>query len=168
MKGFTLLAGAAALAMLAGCAAVPGNQRATLQVTMTGIQEVPGPGDADGSGTAEIRVVPGDGQICWDLYARGIDAATAAHIHRGAAGLAGPPVLTLITPDAAGRSRGCAIVDAALARELSMRAFDFYVNVHNDAHPAGAIRGQLRGGPTRRQREPGVGVSPTRATPSAP
>lgn len=168
MKGTTLLAGAAALAMLAGCMAGPGNQRATLRVTMTGIQQVQGPGDADGSGTAEIRVVPANGQVCWDLYARGIDAATAAHIHRGAAGVAGPPVVALTTPDAAGRSRGCATVDAALARELSMRGFDFYVNVHTAAHPAGAIRGQLRGGPTRRQREPGVGVSRNRAAPSAP
>lgn len=151
MRSSILRAGAALLA-LSGCATGPGNQRATLAVTMNGIQEVPGPGDPDGSGTVEVRVVPGSGQICWDLYARGIGPATAAHIHRGAAGIAGPPVLTLTTPDAAGRSQGCAAVDPALAREIAQRAHDFYVNVHSAPHPAGAIRGQLRGGPVRPER----------------
>jgi hypothetical protein len=147
----------AALLLLSGCATGPGNQRATLAVTMNGIQEVPGPGDPDGSGTVEVRVVPATGEVCWNLYARGIDPATAAHIHRGAAGVAGPPVLALTTPDAAGRSQGCAVVDQGLARALSLAAHDFYVNVHTGPHPAGAIRGQLRGGPNnpRRIREPG-------------
>ncbi len=153
----SILGVGAALLLLSGCAAGPSDQRATLAVTMTGIQEVPGPGDADGSGTVEIRVVPASGEVCWNLYARGIDAATAAHIHRGAAGTAGPPVLSLTTPDAAGRSQGCIAVDQLLGRELSYRAHEFYVNVHTGAYPAGAIRGQLRGGPVnpRRIREPG-------------
>jgi len=148
-----IAAGGAALLALGGCAGGPENMRASLMVTMTGIQEVPGPGDPDGSGTVELRVIPATSQVCWNLYARGVDPATAAHIHRGAAGVAGPPVLTLTTPDAAGRSEGCATVDQMLARELAMRAFDFYVNVHSAPHPAGAIRGQLRGGPSRSQRQ---------------
>ena len=138
---------AAALALLAGCMAQPGNQRVTLLVSMTGLQEVPGPGDPDGNGTVEIRVNPGGGQVCWNLYARAIAPATAAHIHRGPAGVAGPPVVTLTTPDANGRSQGCASVDPALARQMVLAAQEFYVNVHTAAHPAGAIRGQLRGGP---------------------
>lgn len=138
--------GAAAMAvLLAGCAGGPQMQRALLGVTMTGIQEVPGPGDPDGNGTVEVRVDPRSGEICWNLYARAIDPATAAHIHRGAAGVTGPPVLTLTTPDANGRSQGCQIVALGLAREIGMRGYDFYVNVHTAAHPAGAIRGQLRG-----------------------
>lgn len=141
------MAGGAALALLAGCATGPGNQPATLLVTMTGIQEVPGPGDSRGSGTVEVRVVPATGQVCWNLYARGIDPATAANIHRGAAGLAGPAVVGLATPDAAGRSQGCATVDPGLARALAMAASEFYVNVLTAPHPTGAIRGQLRGGP---------------------
>jgi hypothetical protein len=135
------------VALLAGCTSAREQQaqRARLAVTMTGIQEVPGPGDADGTGTAEIRV-NASGELCWDLYVRQIDPATAAHIHRGAAGAAGPPVVTLTTPDAAGHSQGCAAVDQAVAREMIMQGYGFYVNVHTAAHPAGAIRGQLRGG----------------------
>ena len=141
-----------ALALLAACTMQAGNQRATLYVSMTGIQAVPGPGDPDGNGTVEIRVIPASGQVCWNLYARAIDRATAAHIHRGAAGASGPPVLALTTPDANGRSQGCAGVDQQLARQMVLAAQDFYVNVHTESHPQGAIRGQLRGGPEAPQR----------------
>jgi len=138
--------GVAATAVLLGaCAGGPQMQRAMLGVSMTGIQEVPGPGDPDGNGTVEVRVDPRSGEICWNLYARQIEPATAAHIHRGTAGASGPPVLTLTTPDANGRSQGCQIVEIGLAREIGMRGYDFYVNVHTPTHPAGAIRGQLRG-----------------------
>ena len=144
--------------LAAGCATQPMNQRATLLVSMTGIQEVPGPGDPDGNGTVEVRADPRSGEICWNLYARAIEEATAAHIHRGGAGSAGPVVLALTTPDSAGRSEGCATVTPALAREIAYQAHEFYVNVHDSAYPEGAIRGQLRGGP--RPRERGMRVSP--------
>ena len=88
------------------------------------------------------------------ITARGIEPATAAHIHRGAAGVAGPPVMTLTTPDTNGRSEGCQIVELGLAREIGMRGYDFYVNVHTRTHPAGAIRGQLRGEGIIRERQP--------------
>lgn len=149
MKAWVMAAAAAVL--MAGCAG-PAMQRATLGVTMTGLQEVPGPGDPDGSGTVEVRVDPRSGEICWNLYARQIEPATTAHIHRGAAGASGPPVVTLTTPDAAGRSQGCQIVDLGLARQIGANGHDFYVNVHTAAHPAGAIRGQLRGEGIMRQR----------------
>ncbi|MGE0178669.1 MAG: CHRD domain-containing protein [Sphingomonas sp.] len=146
-----LVALTSAAVLVAGCTG-PGMQRSRLGVSMTGIQEVPGPGDPDGNGTVEVRVDPRSGEVCWNLYARQIDPATAAHIHRGAAGSAGPPVLTLTTPDAAGRSQGCQIVAQTLAREIGMRGYEFYVNVHTASHPAGAIRGQLRAeGPIRQQ-----------------
>jgi len=145
-----ILAGAM---LLASCATGPQNQRATLYVSMNGLQEVPGPGDADGNGTVEIDVTPGEGRVCWNLYARQIDTATAAHIHRGAEGAAGPVVLMLTTPDAAGHSQGCATVDPVLAREMAYQAHLFYANVHNAAYPNGAIRGQLRGGPLSQRQD---------------
>lgn len=149
----SLILGAALIA-LAACAGGPENQRAILNVTMTGTQEVPGPGDPDATGTAQVRVTPSLSQVCWDLYARGIDAATAAHIHRGEAGIAGPVVLMLATPGDDGHSQGCASVDPALAREIAQAGHGFYVNVHTSAFPNGALRGQLRGGPRRFERQP--------------
>lgn len=147
-----VIGAAAAAALLSACAGGPGMQRAVLGVSLTGIQEVPGPGDPDGNGTVEVRVDPRSGEICWNLYARQIEPATAAHIHRGTAGVAGPPVVTLTTPDANGRSQGCQVVELGLAREIGSRGYDFYVNVHTPSHPAGAIRGQLRGEGTIRER----------------
>jgi len=152
-----LLAGATLL--IAGCATGPQNPASFLQVSMTGIQEVPGPGAPRGNGTAEVRVNPGSGEVCWNVYARDIGSATAAHIHRGEAGIAGPVVVPLTTPDAAGHSQGCATVDSNLAREIAYQGHAFYLNVHDADHPQGAIRGQLRGGP--RPREHGFRVSPT-------
>ena len=146
---------AAALLLLAGCATGPGMTRSVLSATLTGLQAVPGPGDPDGTGTAQIRVDAAAPRVCWELYARSIEPATAAHIHRGAAGSAGPPVVPLTIPGADGRSSGCADVDESLAREMVLRPYDFYVNVHNRPHPAGAIRGQLRGRLTPNQRQGG-------------
>ena len=146
--------------ILAACAALLSTvwpstasaERAELRVTLTGIQVVPGPGDADGTGSVEIRVDSGEDQLCWDLYARQIEPATAVHIYRGAAGIAGTPVITLTTPGADGHSRGCLPIDEPMFLELATRGHQYYVNVLTEAHPGGAIRGQLRGGSTRRRR----------------
>jgi len=143
----------ASLLLVAGCV-TGGPPRSDLNVTMTGVQVVPGPGDPDGTGTVVVRVEPANDRVCWTLYARDIDPATAAHIHRGAAGQAGPPVVPLTTPDASGRSEGCAPVTPELARELTMQPHEFHVNVHTAAFQAGAIRGQLRGSLNPRRRVP--------------
>ena len=149
MRAIIVAAGTAAV--LAGCATGAGMApRANLAATLNGLQEVPGPGDPDGIGTAEVRVDSRQARLCWDLFVRQTDAATAAHIHAGAAGSAGPPVVTLTTPGADGHSEGCMAVDETLARQIAMRAHEFYVNVHTAAFPNGAVRGQLRGGPTNR------------------
>lgn len=141
------MAGGAALA-LSACMAAGEVQRLELSSTLTGTQAVPGPGDMDGTGTARVRVNAAGGQICWELNARGIDPATAAHIHRGEAGSVGPPVVSL-TPPVGERSEGCTAVDAALAAEMIARPHAFYVNVHNATFPQSAIRGQLRSQVTR-------------------
>jgi hypothetical protein len=141
------------LLLAAGCV-TGGPPRSDLDVTLTGVQVVPGPGDPDGTGTVTVRVEPANSRVCWTLFARDVDAATGAHIHRGAPGQAGPPVVPLTTPDAAGRSEGCAPVTPELARELTMQPHEFHVNVHTAAFPGGAIRGQLRGGLNPRRRVP--------------
>ena len=60
----------------------------------------------------------------------------------GARGVAGPPVLTLDTP-VDGRSSKCYGVDKALAAAIIANPAGYYVNVHTNAYPKGAIRGQL-------------------------
>lgn len=117
---------------------------------LSGANEVPsGSGDADGSGGATVSIDifdEFDAEVCWDLAYAGIDAPSAAHIHRGAAGENGPVEVDLGAPGATSHS-GCDAIDASLAGEIVADPAGFYVNVHNAAFPAGAVRGQLADGP---------------------
>jgi hypothetical protein len=115
-----------------------------LTATMTGANEVPGPGDADGMGTASFRLRKGQAQICAELKVSNILLpAIAAHIHQAPAGVAGPVVVPLPTPDAAGMSAGCVTVQRSLVEAILANPAGFYANVHTTDFPAGAIRGQL-------------------------
>lgn len=137
----TALAVAAGLT-LAGCETVADAVKQGMTASLTGAQEVPGPGDTDGSGTAEITIVDGTDNVCYDLNVRNIAPATAAHIHRGMKGEAGPPVVTLEAPTDGG-AEGCVSTPGALADEIEANPVAFYVNVHNAEFPNGAVRGQL-------------------------
>jgi CHRD domain len=115
--------------------------------TLTGAAEVPGPGDADASGTAFIALNQGQGEVCFDLSWAGIDGTvTAAHIHVGAATVAGPVVVGLFAGSLAGTdsASGCISgVSQALIKAIRQDPGNYYVNVHSGVFPAGAIRGQL-------------------------
>src|SRR5918994_3108769 len=80
---------------------------ATLEANMTGEKEVPGPGDPNGRGEAVIRVF--EARVCYTLDVRRIAPATAAHIHQGRRGEAGPVVVTLKSPTD-GSSSGCVAI----------------------------------------------------------
>jgi hypothetical protein len=115
-----------------------------LTTTLTGAEEVPGPGDPDGTGFAAVTVNPGQGVLCYELSVSGIalDDRTAAHIHEAPFGEAGEVVVTLEAPTD-GSSGGCVDVGRALAKDILKNPADYYVNVHNAEYPAGALRGQL-------------------------
>lgn len=113
-----------------------------LYANLSGAEEVPGPGDQDGSGLARLRLNQGRGTICFELQVSGITTSTAAHIHSGASGVAGPVVVTLTAP-ISGVSQGCVSVAKDLAKTIRKNPAGYYVNVHNAQFPAGAVRGQL-------------------------
>jgi hypothetical protein len=69
--------------------------------------------------------------------------ATAAHIHQAPAGVAGPVVVPLPTPDASGMAKGCITVQRSLVEAILANPAGYYANVHTTDFPAGAIRGQL-------------------------
>jgi hypothetical protein len=131
-----------AVLVLAGVAAAAGGR--SFSTTLTGAEEVPGPGDPDASGQARITLNQGRGEVCWDLTWTGIDGTVvAAHIHVGDAGVAGPVVvpLSLSGPDSAS---GCSTdVSVELIKAIRQQPSNYYVNVHSTNFPAGAIRGQL-------------------------
>lgn len=115
-----------------------------LTTQLTGAAEVPGPGDTDGSGTATIKLRPEQGEVCFDLTVSNIEPATAAHIHEGAEGVAGSVVVALDPPPTDGSSSGCVSgVDNALIQAILQHPEQYYVNVHNEEFPDGAVRGQL-------------------------
>jgi hypothetical protein len=113
-------------------------------VALTGDVENPA-GDPVSTGSAAFHLRAGQGQVCYQIAAKNLPAAVAAHIHRGAAGVAGPVVIPLTTPNAAGNSSGCAAVARTLVRAIIADPASYYVNVHTAEFPAGAIRGQLTG-----------------------
>jgi hypothetical protein len=133
------------VAMLALGAPAYGQGR-PFATTLTGAAEVPGPGDLDASGTAFITLNQGQGEVCFELSWAGIDGTvTAAHIHIGAATVAGPVVVGLFAGTFAGTdtASGCVSASEELIKAIRQNPENYYVNVHSDVFPAGAVRGQL-------------------------
>jgi len=137
------------VALPLGGIALGGDQR-VLKTDLTGAEEAPGPGDPDATGSALIKVprVNSNARLCFKLDWTGIDGTvTAAHIHRGAAGVAGPVVVPLFVSqslEGTDKARGCLRgVDSDLTKDIRQNTTDYYVNVHSTVFPPGAIRGQL-------------------------
>jgi hypothetical protein len=125
----------------------PGNEHphvTTLTATLTGANEVPGPGALHGTGSAVIRLDATHSTLCFALKVANITLpAIGAHVHVGPAGVAGPIVVPLTPPDATGTSAGCVSIDPQLLAAIVANPSNYYVNVHTTDFPAGAIRGQL-------------------------
>ena len=107
-------------------------------VPLSGSAEFPGPGDADGSGFADLRIDSATNTISWNITTENIQPQlTGAHIHKAAEGASGPIVV-----DFNNQLSGSGLVDADLASVLA-DTHGFYVNIHNVVFPSGAIRGQI-------------------------
>jgi len=116
---------------------------------LTGTAEVPS-GKADATGTALIRLNPAEGFVCFKLVVTNAgQPIIAAHIHNGAAGVAGPVVVPLVAPTATAananvqQSKGCVTANVALIRQIMANPAQFYVNAHTKEFPGGVVRGQL-------------------------
>lgn len=116
----------------------------TFHVALVGEAEDPA-GDPVATGTATVRLKAGVAKACYTLAAKNLPRAIAAHIHKGKAGSSGNVVVPLKTPNAAGKSHGCAKASKKLVAAMIKRPKSFYVNVHTREFPNGAIRGQLKG-----------------------
>jgi hypothetical protein len=133
----TLGAALLALSLIGGTAA-----SAAPAIPLNGDQEAAA-ADPDGHGffTYDLNGTT----FCWTLSWHGIDTAFAAHVHKAPRHVAGPVVIPLSVGDGSGAPvSGCAQITAALAADLAANPKSYYVNVHNPAFPAGAIRGQLK------------------------
>src|SRR3546814_13035796 len=83
---------------LAGCETVAESVDETYSASLSGAQEVPGPGDTDGSGNAEITVVDAVDNVCYEINVAAISPANATLLHRGATGCDGPPRVPSVGP----------------------------------------------------------------------
>lgn len=113
-------------------------------IALTGEAESPA-GDPVGTATAAVRLRAGQGQLCYQVATRNLPAAVAMHIHKGATGVAGPVVVPLQTPNAAGSSSGCAPAARTLVAAILGNPGSYYLNIHTSEFQAGAVRGQLTG-----------------------
>jgi hypothetical protein len=138
----TALAATLVLAAPAGAAV----QRFHAQ--LSGDQETPDEGDSNGTGTAALRLDRARGRVCFTIRVRRIDNVVAAHIHAGRRGVAGSIVVDLITaPEEGQRFTGCNNdVAGSDIRRIARAPRSFYVNVHTEDFPGGAVRGQVRRG----------------------
>jgi hypothetical protein len=128
--------------------AVAGAQSSSTEfdATMKGSSEVPtkGPGAAKGTFKVEFR----GGKACYTMSVSGLGAKpVAAHIHKGAAGKAGPIVIDLL-PSFKGTSprvsKKCVPAKASVVSAIKKNPSAYYANVHTSKNPAGAARGQLK------------------------
>ena len=102
--------------------------------------------DTDLTGVATVLIDKHFRSFCYTITLNRASntPTTAAHIHIGDVGEPGPIVIPLAAPPAGGtKSAGCGTASSDLLRDIVNRPDDYYVNVHTEGHPAGAIRGQL-------------------------
>lgn len=135
---FVLPVGLLATFVLASSVAAEGRP---LSTTLTGAAEVP-PADPDGTGTANITLNQGQGEVCFDLTVANIAPPTRSHIHNAPAGTNGPIVVPFFEANNVTLS-GCVSADPDLIKDIRQNPENYYVNVHNAEFPGGAIRGQL-------------------------
>ena len=114
-----------------------------LRAELSGANELSG-GDPDGSGVARLRLNQGRHRICYKIEVADIALpVTAAHIHEGAADVDGAIVVEF-GPFDEGTAVGCVTdLERSLIKAIRRHPADYYVNVHNDEFPDGAVRGQL-------------------------
>lgn len=151
----TLAVGIAAAGMLTlGLApAHAGHGEGSLTIGMNGDREVDNPGDPDASGNITLSffgavdnpavAYPNEPYVCWDLKTEDLDGdIIGLHIHEADRRSNGPVVADLLTTV---DEDGCvSLIDAdTTIDELKDDPRNYYVNLHTDAVPSGAMRGQF-------------------------
>ena len=117
----------------------------TFQLSISGDQEVPGPGDEDGQASGTLSIDDTTNLISWSFTYSNIANPAAMHIHTGAAGEGGGVLVPLNVEmgGEAGTLAGSTTGDAANVMAILASPSDYYVNIHNGDFRSGAIRGQL-------------------------
>ena len=135
-----LLLATAVLALAAPlvASAATGAMHPQLGAKLVGTAEVP-KGAPGGKGIVNLDLKTA-GKVCWTFDVSGIGTPTAAHIHKGRAGVAGPVFVPL---GGSYKAKGCVAASKSAIAAIEASPNGYYVNVHTAKYPNGAIRGQL-------------------------
>jgi hypothetical protein len=166
MTRLSLLAAALGL-LAAACGSStnsPSPQQPVLTASLTAANEVPAPVGPEAAGTGTITITmsvtrdSGNNITAATASFTGNfsgfppgTALTAAHIHPGAAGTTGSPIVNLslsageiVFANGTGTlNKPNITVDPARAQAILDNPSNFYFNIHTAANPAGVARGQL-------------------------
>ena len=140
--------------------ATAGHLNVVLEASLDGKQEVGTAGDPNARAKAYVFGIDGDPKtICYTIVhvaklgeaEQAPGNGRAAHIHEAAAGSNGPVVVNLAWPQdgqagdcfAEGKEGKFPTGEAGIVQRILKNPKNFYINLHNTAYPAGAIRGQL-------------------------
>jgi hypothetical protein len=111
----------------------------TFTAHLDGANEVPGPGDPKANATATIVIDDATNRICvTTLSTIWWPDTLKYHIHQGAAGTAGPVVVDFMA-----KQDTCVTGDPTTVRGIIADPAGYYINLHSQPYPEGAMRGQL-------------------------
>ena len=140
-----LIAAVAAVAMQATYNTRAAPVFTEFRATLLQSNEVPPVAFTGAFGSAQLLFNQQNNQLSYHISVSGIPNATMAHIHKGAIGVNGPIIITLLQ---SGQTLGpgadlTGVATLTPAQVADLFSGNYYVNVHTAAHPGGEIRGQL-------------------------
>ena len=118
-----------------------GPQGESFRANLSGDQVVPGPGAPNSAGIANIYIDLPNGVLCYRLGYDGINRPNMAHLHQGGPGQSGRPVIDLHVES--NGDEGCVGADPTALHNVRDHPEAFYLNLHTQENPDGAMRGQL-------------------------
>lgn len=123
----------------------PAAYAQTFGAVLTPSQETP-PTTSNGFGNATVTLDATHTSITVSMTVAGLTTpVNNAHLHRGAFGVAGAPVINFSPAAnlANGKMNATFTIDKSLGDEIAANPGNFYVNVHTTQNPGGEVRGQL-------------------------
>lgn len=124
-----------------------GDEGGDFEVSLSGDNEVcddPQACGGPGSGAATVEINSDENEVCYTFELENVEGANAAHIHEGADGESGDPVVDLAyAGDDSGADDCVDGVEEGLLEDILDDPSGYYVNVHSDEYPDGAARAQL-------------------------
>lgn len=119
------------------------------RLTLTDVNPVTGEatGDPDAAGTAVLKFYPNSGKLCYRIKVRGLEQPTEpapglgdGHIHfLPVGGIAVDLKTDFRSVDGFYIATGCVFVSEALMADILANPNNYYLNIHNEPFPSGAL-----------------------------